>query len=256
MAIKTKKFEWLTGEGSFSEQYGRGMQYALVNDAGKQVHHFVWCKDFLHDLIFGEINKEPINVYRFTYKSGKDIPPPAKKLRVAVANLYDKDFEAKNENALDFINQIEDGIGFIHSQVFKAENPTEKYAKTGVFVFEGSKRWLNAPVLLSMYNLLLRVGMTHTKGTPYMDTLKGVAEGKIKPYQSYDQDYSKKALPGIQRILRDKPGKIFHRSMKQNYPEKLDSSTMHHRFGIVTFAEGTNRHVMPAKWYDGVPAKN
>lgn len=256
MAIQTKKYEWLKGEGSFSEQYGRGMQYALVNDSGKQVHHFVWCKDFLHDLIFGEIHKVPINIYRFTYKSGTDIPPPNKKIKIAVVNLYDKDFESKIENALDFINQIEAEMGFIPSRVFKSENPTEKYQKSGIFVFEGSKRWLNAPVLLSMYTLLLRVGMTHSVGSPCMETLKGVADGTIKPYQSYDQDYSKKALPGIERIIQNKPGKIFHRTMKHNYPENLDSSTMHHRFGIVTFAEGTNRHRMPAKWYAGVPAKN
>lgn len=253
MSIRRKKIEFLAGNGSFNEQYNRGMQYALVNDNGRQVHHFVWCKDFLHDLMFGNINSENINIYNFKYSPQEDVPPPSKKIRIAVVNSYDKNFGSKCGNSLDFINQVEEAMGFTKSTLSECDDAPEKYKATGVYLFEGSKKWLNSPVLISMYTLLLRLGMTHTAGVPFLDTINGVADGDIVPYQKDDKKYSKSALVGIQRIIRDRPERIFHRTRKKNYPKNLSGYTMHHQFGIVTFSDETNKQAMPAKWYAAVP---
>lgn len=245
---RKKRIEWSQGTETFNEVYTRGLQYALVSDDNRQVNHFVFCKDFLHDMLFCKLNEESMSIYKFEYDPKVNVPLCSTKIRVMLGNTYDKDFGSKIQNALDLINQFEDAIKFERSKVFECEDPPEKFKVSGVCLFEGTRRWMMSPPMMSLYFLLLRVGMVHKEGEPFMQTIKSIISKKIRGYQTDDEGQLRRGLPGIERVLKESPTKIFYRVQKKNYPKNLATSTIHNRFGIVSFSEGTTHQYVP-RWH-------
>ena len=145
--------------------YSKGLEYALVSSDYKQCHPFVWCKDFLHDVIHATINNKWIEIYKFRFDPGKDPLPCMDKIRLLLTNSKDRKFAEKIPAVLDFINQIEDRLKIKKTFVRQCWMPPEQYRKAGVFMFEGSRRWIQSPPMLSLYSLLLRLGFCHQIGT-------------------------------------------------------------------------------------------
>jgi hypothetical protein len=242
MRIYDQKIEWHEKAPAFSQAYSSGMEYSFVSDDYRQVHPMVYCKDFLHDAIFATVNKNKVSVYSFSYDQKKDIPIPRLRTRLAITNSSDPDFGSKIENILDLLNQVEKELKFIATTVRRCVAPPQKkYEKCGVYLFEGSKQWMMAPPMLSLFTLLLRVGACHKKGTPFKETLQGVESKKIPQYQTSDSNFLKTGMVGIERILSEKPSKIFGRSLVKNYPKGLSGGTIHNNFGIVAFSRSTTK---------------
>ena len=216
--------------------YSKGLEYALVSDDYKQCHPFVWCKDFLHDAIYATINNKWVEIYKFRFDPSKDPLPCMSKIRLLLTNSKDKKFAEKIPAVLDFINQIEERLKIKKTIVRKCWLPPESYRKAGVFMFEGSRRWIQAPPMLSLYSLLLRVGFCHTAGDSFEKTLEGIKSGKIKPYQKKDGHWFKNTEPAFEKILRLGDRKIFDRNMQLNYPSNLDVDSIHNKLGIIGFA--------------------
>lgn len=241
--MKTVEVTLLEKEaGHISQVYSQGLQYSLLNDKYEQCHHFVYCKDFIQDAIHGFLNNKKATIFGFTYDPSKMPKLSLDRCRILVVNDKDKDFANKVENSLDLLNQVEKDLKLKLTEVEKVSNK-DKIFKNGGFIFSGSGMWNNSPTMVSLYSLLIRVGFAHVSGKPFMDTLKGISEGKIKQYQSSDREQITSALPGIKKILDKGYRKFFYIESSKNYPGNVSTGLMHSDSGIVAFASGNTRNV-------------
>jgi len=216
--------------------YNKGLEYSVLSDKYETCNPLVWCKDFLHDVVHSSLAKKSFEIYRLRYDPSINPKPCIKQTRILVANSRDIRMVKKIPSCLDFINQIEDKLNISHTIVRPCINPPVGYTKDNVFIFQGHKRWLFAPAMLSLYTLLIRVGFSHFLGKDYKSTILGLKEGLIKQYQSKDARWIKEIEPAFEKIIRIGDRKIFYRDIKLNYPAHMSTDIMHNRMGIVAFA--------------------
>ena len=246
--MRTKKkvgIEWRTKKCTAQQVYQSGLQYAFVSPDYEQSTVFVYCKDFLQDAVQGFICKRKVcGIYRFTYDHEEDPAISLDKVRLLLANQGDPNFRDKISGCLDFMRQIENKLKIRYSDAWECLDPPKKYASGGVWLFEGSRRWIKSPPMLSLYTLLLRIGFIHEEGKSYKSTIKQVSTGAAGAYQEQDRSQLKYAQKGINRILKQGDRKIFFRDIRENYPP-VAIDTMHDTCGIVGFAQGDTKGVVP-----------
>jgi len=240
------EIDWLkVSYGHIAQIYSSGVEFCFISDDNKQCHPFVYCKDFLQDVVHGHIHKKRSTIYGFSYDPEKQPPLSAKCTKIALANKSDKEFGVHVPKMLDFINQFAKKLKMKPTKIFEAESPIRKYAKSGVYVTEGSARWMNSPPLLSMYTLLMRIGLVHNVGVDCMETVNGILLGKISPYRATDKTQLKNAIKGINNILEVGYRKFFYIDDEKNYPKNAIIDTMHNSCGIVGFSNGMSNRVVP-----------
>jgi len=234
MSLHKKKIKWRTISPTekILQIYAKGIEYAFISDDNQQCHSFVWCKDFLHDIVYSCINKRPFEIYKFRYNPNLDPNPSLKKTKILITNPKDKKFENKVPDCLDFLNQVESRLDIKSTIVRKCQNPPEGY-KSGVFLLEGSKRWINSPPMLSLYSLFIRIGFSHTFGESFLSTIDKIKLGVLKPYQKFDKKWLIESGSALEKILRLGDRKIFYRDIQSNYPENMVIDTVHNRLGIL-----------------------
>ena len=149
---------------------------------------------------------------------------------------------------MDFLHQIESQLKIVKTKVRECASPPMKYAAGGVWLLEGSKRWMKSPPMISLYTMLIRVGFSHTVGNSFWDTINGICNCSVVPYQSEDRDRLTNSLKGIKRILAEGDRKIFTGDIKRNYPKGLRIQDMHDNLGICSFSNGDTRSLVPA-WH-------
>jgi hypothetical protein len=217
------------------------LEYAFFNADKQQCHCFAYCKDFLQDALWAALNDKKASIYGFSYNPEKDPPVDLKKTRIGLRLRKDKDFAAKCERALQFVNEVEEQLGFPYSRVEAAGN--YKDTDDTVFVFVGSKKWMHSTVTLSLYTLLLRIGMSYTGGPwrKHFDAGKNLI-GKN------DDGYARRAQKGIDKILSTSLTKLFNKTMAKNYPANVDIYDLHEESGIVTFSEGGTAEPFTEAW--------
>lgn len=238
MSTYKKNIKWIPISNSQKvlQLYAKGLEYSLVSDSNEQCHPFVFCKDFLHDVVYSALNNRPFEIYRFKYDPFKNPKPSIKKLKILVTNLKDKNLESKISNCLDFINQIENYLKIKLSVVKKCSNPPTGYEKSGIFLFIANKRWLNSPPMLSLYSLFLRIGLSHLKEESFLTTLEKIKLDVNKPYQKYDKKWLLEIQNALDKIFKFGDRKIFSRDIYKNYPPNLVIDTVHNRMGIIGFS--------------------
>jgi hypothetical protein len=225
--------------------YSNGLEFAVATKS-KQCSHFVFCKDFLHDVVWANLYNKRIDLYRFFYDPVAHPIDVFDLTRVLVANSSDQYFNQKIPNCLDFINQIEKDLRLKRTVAYECENPPEDYILSGgVFLLEGSQRWMNSPPLLSMYTLLLRCGFVHKIGDHYNTTLDKIENGDLAAYQDNDKDFLQSSRPGIKAIMALGYRKIFFKDMTRNYLQNINVNDLHHRCGIRAFSWGETKETVP-----------
>lgn len=238
------EIQWLKSQGgSIAQIYSSGLEFCFVSDDMRQCHTFVFCKDFLQDAIQGYLHNKKATIYGFSYDPTSSPGLCTKRTRIALANRNDDNFGGKMDGMVDFVNQFAKKLKLKRTHVFEAIDVPSKYSKCGIFLTDGSPRWMNSPPLISMYSLLLRVGCAHTKGHDYMETIKGLLDGKVKQYQTNDVVQLQNAMSGIEKILDVGYRKFFYIDSEKNYPENAATSTMHNSCGIGGFSSGYSRGV-------------
>jgi len=253
---RKKKIEWYTTKTTLYQVYRSGLEYAFASQDNKQVCPFVYCKDFLQDAIQGCLHQIKRKIFGFTYDPEKHHPLCLKQTRLLVTCAKDSRFRHKIANCLDFINQIERELKLKTTVATECANPPTQYLLSGIWLLEGSRRWMISPPMISMYALFLRIGFIHTVGRHYEDTILDVINKKVTPYQNKDRKQLIDALPGIRRILRFGDRKIFHRDIKANYPAKVSVGVMHNHLGIVKFSQQEMKSLFPYWHREAVENKN
>lgn len=241
-----RKVVWYSGSASLSQAVHGGIEFAHISREDHQVGPWVFCKDYLQDAIWGTVNKKVASIYGYYFDPKQEQKPTVLRARLLITNSGDTTMRDKVPLCEDFVHQVEDTLGIVMKTTFQeCENPPGKYKRSGVWLVEGSRRWVTSPVMLSMYTLLLRTGFVHTLGTPFMETIDAIVKGKIPPYSSVDRSRLTGAVEGIRRILKEGDRNIFHTSAKENYPSKADVGTVHNSMGIMGFTSGVTKSVVP-----------
>jgi len=240
LPLKTYKrnIVWYNEPNSYTilQIYKKGLEYALVSDKYQQCHQFVWCKDFLHDVVHATVNNFGFELYGFLYSPLNDPKPCLKEIRLLISNSKDKKLASLIPSCVDFLNQIEARIKMSKTIVRKVANPQCDRKKTGVFLFQGNSRWLMSPPMLSLYTWLIRIGLCHKIGTSFKETIKALKEKTISPYQVKDAQWIKDCEVALHKIIRLGDKKIFYRDIKMNYPESLNIDEVHNRLGILSYS--------------------
>ena len=183
MLVYNKNIKWklISQTQKILQMYEKGIEYALVSDKNEQCHTFVWCKDFLHDVVYSSVNKRPIEIYRFKYDPNIDPNPSFKELKILITNPKDKKIEEKIHNCLDFLNKIESFLDIKPTKIVNCNDPPEGYKK--VFLFIANNRWIKSPVMISLYSLLVRLGFSHQINDNFLTTIEKMKLGALKAYQ-------------------------------------------------------------------------
>jgi hypothetical protein len=238
------KIEWYEKTKHLHQAFYDGIEFAFISTDNRQCTPFAYCKDYLQDTIYSVVNNKNVSIYGFSFDPKLDIHPCLKKVKIVVGNSTDKDLRKKISACKDFINQIEDKLGFRKTSFYECYKPPKKFIRSGIWLTEGSKRWLLSPPMLSMYTLLLRVGFGHEEGKSYKITLDEIAANKKKAYCKADDSRVGDAIQGIYKIIEKGDRYFFCPTMKKNYPASLGTSVLHDDLGICAFSSGTaSRHI-------------
>lgn len=239
--MKLKKIKWHKESGHLFQNISDGLEYAFLNDDYKQIHELVLCRDYLNDVMYGSLNNKKIDIWGFKYDPQTDPAPSKKHTKLLLASKKDKFFRKKIFNSLSFVNQIERRLKMSPTEVEECENPDRHY-KTGVFIFNGNKRWMKAMPMISLYTLLIRIGMVHDPYRNWTDTIQLIKNEQLEPYCKEDLPFLKKASSGMNRIIHHGDRKIFYRNIEKNYPEVDEISKIHCDFGIIGYS---NNYTQP-----------
>ena len=257
--ICERKIKWHPRSLKLSQIPKEGLEYAFLTHDYVQIHQFVWCKDFMQDVIFGCLNNRKMDIYGFVYDPNRDPPVDFSKTHMLLNSYKDANFGTKVLNGLsDFLHQIEKQLKMKPTVFEKASNPHWRYRESGIFIAVGDPRWMHSPPMISLYTMLLRVGLVHKKGRPFFETIQKMKSGELKPYYGREKgDNDQKLLEttekGFKRILDRGDQAIFHEKLKDNYPEKqhrlsISVYSVHDNWGMVGFSEENTRSYFP-EWH-------
>lgn len=236
---------WSEFDQKLEQAISTGMEFSFISKDNKQCIPFVFCRDFLQDAVHGYINKRKVEIYEFKYDYENHPSICLERAKIAIANQSDDYLDFKIPNILDFIHQIEQNIGLSKTIIKKCINPPQKYIRSGVWILNGSPRWMKSPPMLSLYTLMIRIGAGHKSGDLYEKTLDDIMTGKNKPYLELDKYRLKLAMPGVKKIFKNGDKKFFHPKINLNYPNKIKIPCMHNNLGIIGFSEGKSKKYIP-----------
>jgi len=250
--IKQRDVVWHKKNKKISQIPREGLEFAFVSKDYKQIHQLVWCKDFMQDSIFGHLNQKKISIYGFSYDPEIDPPLYMEKTRIFITNFKDANFGSKvTENLREFLHGIEGQLKMAKTTFEKCKSPPPRYRKAGVYILNSSKRWMKSPPMISLYTLLLRIGMVHELGDPWHKTFKKVQKKEVDAYYSKtDNSFAEQAKNGLDFILEHGDRKVFHRDIQMNYPETVSGMvtsvfTIHDNCGLLGFSRGSTKLNFP-----------
>ena len=251
-----KKIVWLETSNRLCQAFSKGVEFAFCAEkSNAQATQIAICKDYLQDAIQGALHNRKNTVFGFTYNPKDQHQPCLSRVRLLIANSNDKQLRDKIPNCVEFLNKFEAALGIpFKTHVKECFKPEKKYIAGGVFLFVGSVRWINAPVMLSLYTLLIRVGFGHKIGDSYEKTLSDIVKNVTPAYESQDTSYVKSSIKSIEYIVKHGDREVFHKEMILNYPP-VDVSTMHGSMGIVAFSNESTKSSVP-HWHRKLEKKS
>ena len=152
------------------------------------------------------------------------------------------------KNSLKIINIIEKSQGWSLSRLLKASNKSLLEAHCNVYIFTGSVKWLQAPQLLSLYLLIVRLGRfkSEFKGFKKIADLETVYE---RVYSTCYNDFNKKDVSWFNKswkwwsVMMDNHKELFFkRKLSTNYCLNHSSN------GINDLIRGGGDDVMQRRW--------
>jgi hypothetical protein len=250
--IVLREVKWHPKTNRIAQIPKEGLEFAMLSAKYEQLNQLVWCKDFMQDVIWAHVNQKPIEIYGFKYNPEESPAPSIRRLRLLVTNYKDHEFGKRlQENVLPLLHSVEDRMKMSRTVLEKSKKCPPIYKKSGVWILDGSKRWLKSAPMLSFYTLLIRVGLVHDPADSLEVTLNKIKDGKLKSYYD-DKNRDKKmisdAIQGINKILIYSDRKIFNSSLDKNYKETCKVYTMHENCGIVGFSKEKTKCIFP-EWH-------
>ena len=216
--------------------YNNGLpMFAFLSKKGEQCNTMYSCKDYLHDITFLAIN----------YPNGQYSKICSTQMRMIVS--YNSIGEINVEQTIPMLHEIEDLFKIKHTFVRQIPNPMQQFINNS-FIYFGDEAWMKAPFMISLYSLLIRLGIDNKEKYKVMDLLDKISTKKIVPSYYGDVPIVCSAIKGIKRLINEGIYNIISPNIKDNYP---NMSSTHSTFGIAAFSDGVSAGYVP-KWYNEV----
>lgn len=246
MSVKVKAYEANSG---YEDKYvsRSKMAFSFLSDDDKMVGPFVDCKDYMNNRLHGSITAiDGGNEYKF--QPSKMDPVSMEKTRILVCRqvspidhnpLEAKAFEDEIKLAIDLLNRIEKDLHLIKSTYSTVTGIKKEYGQ--VLLVEGSRRWMLASPMLSLYLLLLRNAYLHKEGQSYIKTIESspeIASSTISIVSGAG------IVDAVKFIVKHKYANVFGKSIEKNYPPEITADQMHSA-GIRAFSLCLQTHLWP-----------
>lgn len=254
---RSRQIKWHPKTNKICQIPKEGLEYALVSDSYEQLHQLVWCKDFMQDVVHGYLNNNFTKIYGLEYDPAKAPPVSMKRTRLMVTNWKDKELGDKlKDRVLPLLHEVEGKLGMSKSVLEKCSKVPPRYGKSGVWLFDSSIRWSKAPPMISLFTMLVRIGLVREAEDDLNELIRKIKDDEVKCYYSVekmqDKGQVKRAEKGIKKILKYGDRKIFHSDIKKNYPPFVSSGkkylsiyTIHDSCGIAGFSDGYTESNFP-----------
>lgn len=203
----------------------------------KQCSNFLFCRDFLADMVYTTVTGNCTHIYRFTYEIPNNPPVDLKRVRMLVRYPCNdvNVIRQKTESALSLLRHYENKAGWLYSRTLKVSGHDD------VRLFLGDPKWMLNSFLLSMYTFLIRLGdkeIIYRPGDDLIKTYKdllskhGYIPGPgIIPHQDNDIKYLGKCFDKMHLAIEHRK-KLFSEKMSDNYSSKSDIHAVHDMGGI------------------------
>lgn len=190
MMIGEKQLNYLKGgySGFADLAYDEKAIYFAWHNNFKQIKSLAGCRGFMMESAFGSLNGYGYGVGGWEPEEGC-VNFEKMELIVAAQKGLLPD---KIETIIDFLNLLEDKLGFSHTVVYRASNIN----KNDAFLFDGDKKWMNSPFAISFYMFCIRTVAIH--GHVIGNSLEKTMEAFYKKsvdvvktaYDDYNDDYN------------------------------------------------------------------
>lgn len=232
MPVKVKLYE---ADDGYSDKYitRDKMAFSFLSDDDKMVGPFVDCKDYMNNRVHGSLTGQA-GASQYKFQPSKMAPVSMEKTRILVCRssspsdghplLEPDEFEEEVKLAMDLLHPLEKALGLLRSTYDSVTGIKKEYGQ--VFLIEGSKRWMLASPMLSLYLLMLRNAHTHVMGQSY-----------VKSIESFKEIGNPDLIPQtVKFIVKNKYIKVFGKSLEENYSATIPEDTMH-AMGIYAFGK-------------------
>lgn len=236
--------KWFSSGKSVAEIYQQvNMQFAFLTspkDGDRQCHDFIKCRDFLHDAVKAQLNKNRWQIYGFVYEYGKN-PPICMEAMNMLTRMQTKD----KKKVKEFRETIKHSMALLHHyekmmKVPKSKMTEDKDAQGNpVAIFKGDPLWMSSPFLVSAYTYLIRMGDKKIKFENNVELIKKYQE-EIKTREKAgkrDNDiiYLKDIWNKLDIVLKNSK-ELFDLNKKDIDPlyfdKKVATNTFHNNCGI------------------------
>lgn len=208
----------------YSESYSYGLEYSLLTPKYKAVHPPVLCKDFLTDIFWSEYTNKRIQIYGFSWTPGRFAINRRKfhlgiRLRHRGNDAYDN---LECPRLQEFLNEFEALVDVPLSKVYVVSDTAA--------IVEFDREWTMQPIRLSLYTLLVRVGLRYDgRGVEkWLTHIRVNGNGEVG---SYDSSIVKAAESKFNGIFKHKS-----LSFLQEYKDYKGSS-VHDESGLMSWKE-------------------
>lgn len=226
------------------------VQYAFVSRDGEQCHKFVRCRDYLQEILWGNVKKHHTSKYNVKHHIGKNPPVDYSKCRIAIRiNAFGKKNAIKKaKGALKVLNSIEEYIGFSLSKMAYCGVYKEKYC----FLFLGSRSWMYALPIFSLYTLAIRLGVQyvanhHKYPSSWKVAFKNQNDWSGEVNNKYQASKGEKMVELLRKLDKKE---IFSNRKIKNYPDRKEVPTnkVHETSGVVSFVTGMVDKRISKRW--------
>lgn len=231
--------KFLNSSDPYADYYSDLLHFSFLSPENEQAQDLTPCKAYLQDAMLGFLNKREMT----TYDPESNPPLDLSCTRILLVHFKnDKEaFMKRMDNLMDFLHQVEASLGFEKSRFEIVENSPSKVSEnTPIVALIGDKRWQISPPMISLYSLFIRTCLSHKAGDKWHDTIKGIAEEKIKVDHKPDVTYMKTSLELINKIVLVGARPFFYKKIERNYPPEATSNLIHSA-GIMAMAERETR---------------
>lgn len=247
--VYPRNIKWRSELKSYLHTINSGIVFSFLSRNCEQVHTFTSCKDYLHDMVFAQINQWSGSWCNYTVGNSPEIS--TRQMRMISTNTSDRALPEKAENALGFLHDMEKKFGVkTLSRLYRAKNPPDCYLPVGAFIFIGDPIWMSCGPMISLYALGIRLGYGTKPGDEVEEVMQAVADRTRDPYSRSDISICQAAIHGVRRLIAEKPKAIFKRDLKDNYPSGNTNGNTHSPFGIAGFSIGSPKQSFNLNsWY-------
>lgn len=197
------KVEWADRK-QLSQIYAQGLEYTLVEHVGdgqfKGMHPPVRCKDYYQDIFWSQRSRKPFHIYCFDWTPNTVLDKQIADGTLLMALRYEdgtgmKELKQFKDGLQNFLNAWEAVLGYKASTVEVSDDGLSLLIAFG-------PQWIEKPVSVSLFTLLLRVGIGYG-GQPIMEFMSHVAKnGNV--WGKNDGSYIQGSLPKLESILAEK----------------------------------------------------